>query len=220
MSKLYFRFGAVGSAKTLNLLAVAHNYRQQGKEVILLKPSIDNRFGKHLIKTRAGLDKSADYLVDDDSRIFDTNSPLIPLVVIRRCSCILVDEAQFLSNEFIEDLMLVTIELRVPVICYGLKTNFKGELFSGSKRLLELADALEEVKTTCNFCNRKATFNLRMIDGSPTLLGDEIKLGTEETYVPTCKVCYLKKLNETEFAFSALKSKKTSHPSIDPKNLQ
>ena len=192
MAKLYFRYGTVGSAKTLNLLAVAHNYKQQGKKVILLKPAIDDRFGAREIRTRAGLYQGADFLIKADSRLFSTDSPLIPDTSLEDCSCILVDEAQFLLSQFVEDLFRLTVEQNIPVICYGLKTNFRGHLFSGSLRLIELADAIEEVKTTCSYCNSKATFNLKLLDGHPVLSGKEVDLGAEEKYLPACKACYLK----------------------------
>ena len=182
MAKLYFRFGTVGSAKTLNLLAVAHNYRQQGKEVILIKPALDDRFGKSHIKSRAGLEKSADILVDDHTNLLSCNFEGI--------NCIIVDEAQFISPKVIDQLRDITLEHRIPVICYGLRTNFKKGLFEGSKRLLELADSIEEIKTTCAFCNRKAVYNLKHVNGVATVDGPAIDLGAEEKYFPACANCY------------------------------
>lgn len=186
MAKLYFRFGTVGSAKTLNLLAVAHNYRQQGKEVILIKPALDDRFGKSHIKSRAGLEKTADILVDDDTNLLSCNFEGI--------NCILVDEAQFISPKVIDQLREITLEHRIPVICYGLRTNFKKGLFDGSKRLLELADSIEEIKTTCAFCNRKAVYNLKHVNGVATVDGPAIDLGAEEKYFPACANCYSEQL--------------------------
>ncbi|MBC7658171.1 MAG: thymidine kinase [Chitinophagaceae bacterium] len=182
MAKLYFRFGTVGSAKTLNLLAVAHAYQQQNKKAYLIKPRIDTRFGADVIGSRAGLLQTADLLVDEDTLI-DTK-PLIG------CHCILVDEVQFLSESMIEQLREVANDLNIPVICYGLRTDFRARLFPGSRRLMELADAIEEVKTTCSFCNHKAIFNLKLSDGKPTLDGPVIELGKEEKYIPACAKCY------------------------------
>lgn len=187
MAKLYFRYGTVGSAKTLNLLAVAHNYQQQNKRIALFKPSLDVRFGQDLIRSRSGLEKQADLLLKSES--------VIPAHVAEGCQCILVDEAQFLSAFVIEQLRRIATDLNVPVICYGLRTDFRGKLFEGSKRLLELSDSVEEVKTTCAFCNRKAMFNLKLQGGLPTLGGPNIDLGAEEKYLPACSTCYKGKLS-------------------------
>ncbi len=186
MAKLYFRYGTVGSAKTMNLLAVAHNYRQQHKRVILLKPRLDDRFGAGVIKSRAGLESEADMLLDADSHIAREK--------VHGAHCILVDEAQFLSSAIIDQLRDIAWDENIPVICYGLRTDFRRQLFEGAKRLLELADAIEEVKTTCAYCNRKAIFNLKLLDGKPTLDGPTIELGTEEKYLPACSPCYTNKL--------------------------
>ncbi len=189
MAKLYFRYGAVGSAKTLNLLAVAHNYLTQNKRAFIIKPELDVRFGRELVHSRAGVEKQADLLVGPstrlDRRAFDG------------VDCILVDEAQFLSPELIDQLRAVATEQGIPVICYGLRTDFRTRLFDGARRLLELADSIEEVKTTCNFCNRKAIYNLKLADGVPTLAGPTIDLGAEEKYLPTCPACYSAKLRES-----------------------
>lgn len=186
MAKLYFRYGTVGSAKTLNLLAVAHNYRQQGKEVILVKPSFDDRFGQSHIRSRAGLEKSADILVDEDTDLRNCNFEGI--------NCILVDEAQFIPAKVIEQLREITLEHHIPVICYGLRTDFRKNLFEGTKRLLELSDSLEEIKTTCAFCNSKAVYNLKHVNGVATTDGPSIDLGAEEKYFPACASCYAKQL--------------------------
>ena len=159
MPKLYFRHGAVSSAKSLNLLAVAHSYRSQGKNVILMKPSLDTRFGTDVIKSRAGLEQDADVLINESTDLM----ALTPGPV----HCVLVDECQFLAPKHIDQLRNITSEWRVPVICYGLRTDFRTHLFPGSKRLMELADTVEEVKTTCFFCNRKAVFNLKHVNGNP-----------------------------------------------------
>jgi thymidine kinase len=193
MAKLYFRYGAVGSAKTLNLLAVAHAYRQQDKKVFLIKPRLDTRFGESVIRSRAGLTQDADLLVDAESHLDLTN--------LEDYHCILVDEAQFLSAGVIDQLRRVTRILHIPVICYGLRTDFRAQLFEGSKRLMELADAIEEVKTTCAFCNRKGVFNLKLVDGRPSLAGPTVDLGAEEKYLPACNHCYSKALEDSELSF-------------------
>lgn len=186
MAKLYFRYGAVGSAKTLNLLAVAHAYNQQDKTIVLIKCELDTRFGKTAVKSRAGLEREADLLVTPES--------ILPKEKFQGVHCILVDEAQFLSDSVVEQLRDVATSLKIPVICYGLRTDFRGRLFEGSKRLMELADEIAEIKTTCYFCNRRAVFNLKLQNGVPTLDGPVIDLGTEEKYVPSCPPCYQEKL--------------------------
>jgi thymidine kinase len=186
MAKLYFRYGTVGSAKTLNLLAVAHNYLQQNKRALIMKPELDVRFGQDRVHSRAGMEKKADLLVSPDT-VLDAQS-------FAGIDCILVDEAQFLSCSLIDQLRAVTQQQNVPVICYGLRTDFRTHLFDGSRRLLEVADSIEEIKTTCNFCNRKAVFNLKLANGVPTLAGPTIELGTEEKYLPTCAGCYTSQL--------------------------
>lgn len=190
MAKLYFRHGTVGSAKTLNLLAVAHNYRQQGKRVILVKPALDIRFGKESIKSRAGLEMAADILVEPDTKLLELSWDEV--------SCILVDEAQFLSAFTIEELRKLTLFKDIPVICYGLRTDFRTRLFEGSMRLMELADSIEEVKATCHYCTRKSIANLKHVDGKATLDGPAVQLGAEEKYFPVCFKCYLKQTEEAK----------------------
>ena len=186
MAKLYFRYGTVGSAKTLNLLAVTHNYQQQNKAVILLKPKLDIRFGSEDVSSRAGLTKKADLLLTEDT-VFDSHN-------FAGTDCIVVDEAQFLSKSVIDQLRAIASVQNIPVICYGLRTDFRGNLFEGSKRLFEVADSIEEIKTTCTFCNRKAIFNLKLVEGKPTLTGPSIELGAEEKYLPACASCYREQL--------------------------
>jgi thymidine kinase len=186
MAKLYFRHGTMGSAKTLNLLAVAHNYRAQGKRVLLLKPKLDDRFGARDVASRAGLRAEADILLEEGSELDPS--------AFDGVDCVLVDEAQFLSPRVIEQLRTLTKTHSVPVICYGLRTDFRTRLFPGSQRLLELADAIEEVKVTCQFCNRKAIYNMRFAKGEPTLSGAQVELGAEESYLPVCFKCWDERL--------------------------
>ncbi len=185
MAKLYFRYGAMDSAKTLNLLAVAHNYRKQGKRVKLFKPALDDRFGAARIASRAGLDAEADQLLAPDTRLRPED--------LQGIDCVLVDEAQFLSPAVVEQLRMVTHTLRIPVICYGLRTDYQTRLFPGSRRLMELCDSIEEVKVTCQFCDRKAVFNLRMLDGHAQVEGEQVLLGDTE-YAPVCSGHYLERV--------------------------
>jgi thymidine kinase len=186
MAKLYFRHGTMGSAKTMNMLAVAHNYRSQGKRVVLLKPRLDTRFSDRAIVSRSGLSIDADILLERDTQLDPRD--------FEGLACVLVDEAQFLAAAIIEQLRALTLRPGVPVICYGLRTDFQSRLFEGSRRLLELADSIEEVKVTCQFCNRKAILNLRCVNGAPTLSGEQILLGGDESYAPACFACFHERL--------------------------
>lgn len=192
MAKLYFRHGTVGSAKTLNLLAVAHNYRQQGKKIILMKPDLDVRFGKEQIKSRAGLEMDADILINDENSLKGVDYCGI--------SCILVDEVQFLSAKVIEELRRIALDFDIPVLCYGLRTDFKSRLFEGSQRIMELADSIEEIKATCHYCNRKSIMNLKHVNGLATNEGPTVELGAEEKYFPTCYKCYRRELDKARIA--------------------
>lgn len=188
MAKLYFRYGAMGSAKTLNLLAVRHNYELQGKRVVLLKPRTDDRFGAQLVRSRAGLSHEADLIIDEDT-VFSPS-------LFEGLHCVLVDEGQFLSPLMVERLREATRQFNVPVIAYGLRTDFQTRLFPGSQRLIELADAIEEIKTTCMFCNRKAVFNLRHgADGQAIKDGPQVMLG-DATYSPVCHCCYVERTGD------------------------
>jgi thymidine kinase len=182
VAKLYFRYGTMDSAKSMNLLAVAHNYRKQGKRVILMKPRLDTRFGAEKISSRSGLEATADVMIDEDSTLDPRD--------FTGLDCVLVDEAQFLPPSVIDDLRRITVDPGVPVICYGLRTDFKTKLFPGAQRLMELADGIEEVKVTCQYCQRKAICNLRFVNGAPTVEGPQIQLGAEESYAPVCWAHY------------------------------
>jgi thymidine kinase len=178
----------MGSAKTLNLLAVAHNYRQQGKKIILAKPDFDTRFGKERINSRAGLEMQADILIADENSLRGVDYCGV--------SCILVDEAQFLSAKVIEELRRIALDFDIPILCYGLRTDFKSYLFEGSARLMELADSIEEVKATCHYCNRKSIMNLKHVNGLATSEGPSVELGAEEKYFPTCYKCYRREIDK------------------------
>ena len=182
MAKLYFRYGTMDSAKTLNLLAVAHNYRKQGKKVVLVKPQLDDRFGEAEIRSRSGLQAPADMLV----RAGDA----VDAAAFEGVDCVLVDEAQFMDPAFIDAMRDLTKTEGIPVICYGLRTDFQTRLFPGARRLFELADSIEEVKVTCQYCSKKAVFNMRMTDGAPVFEGAQVQLGADESYAPVCFTHY------------------------------
>lgn len=178
MAKLYYRFGAMGSSKTANALMVRYNYIERGQKVILLKPKLDSRDGDKVIASRIGLRAECEY-VEDFLEKPDLTESL-------NCDAIIVDEAQFLNTEQVDSLSDVVDFLDIPVLCYGLRTDFKGHLFEGAKRLMEVADVIEEIKTVC-WCGRRASFNARVIDGKIRKDGEQIMLGGNESYVSLCR---------------------------------
>ena len=187
MPKLYFRYGTMNSSKTANLLMVAHNYLAQGKEVLLVKPEIDTRFGTESISSRAVDGMKAHIILSETTEI--------QLEQCEGIHCILVDEAQFLSEYNINNLRMLTE--KVPVICYGLRTDYRTRLFSGSKRLMEIADTIEEIKTVCVECDRKAIINAKFRwrnSSDKEILHDgssKLELGAEEKYQPMCWKCWI-----------------------------
>jgi thymidine kinase len=186
VAKLYFRHGTMGSAKTLNLLAVAHNYRTQKKRVLIAKPARDDRYGVATVESRAGLRAEADLVLTEDA--------VLDPARFEGIDCLLVDEAQFLTAAQVDALRRLTRVPGLPVICYGLRTDFRTRLFAGSARLFELADSIEEVKVTCQFCNRKAILNMRLEGGRPVRHGEQVRIGGDESYVPVCWPCYESRL--------------------------
>lgn len=184
--KLYFRYGAMSSSKTANLLMVAHNYEQQNKKVLIIKPKIDDRFGSNIVRSRTGMEKVADLIIENNDTLLNKN------INFTKYNVILVDEAQFLSEKIIDELR--TITFGAPVICYGLRTDYKSKLFPASKRLMEIADSIEEVKTTCQFCTKKAIINLKHNNGKIIKDGsDKIDLGAEDKYLSSCWYCWYSK---------------------------
>ena len=190
MAKLYFRYGTMDSAKSMNLLAVAHNYRKQGKRVLLVKPRVDSRFGTDKISSRSGLEATADLLIDHDT-VLDPRD-------FANLDCVLVDEAQFLTRDHVLQLCRVTDDLGIPVLCYGLRTDFQGNLFEGSAALLALADNMVELKAVCE-CGRKATMNLRVdAEGHAVAAGAQTEIGGNDRYVALCRRHFFERLKEGE----------------------
>jgi thymidine kinase len=187
MAKLYFRYGAMNSGKTIDILKVAYNYEERGHKILIIKPKVDTKGNDHIV-SRIGLDRKVDKLISaDDSIIEEVKND------INNIACILVDEAQFLTVNQIDELYVVAKLYEVPVISYGLRTDFKTNSFPGSKRLLEIADELEEMVTICR-CGEKARFNARKINGEFTLDGGQVAIDNEDdvTYESLCGECYLK----------------------------
>ena len=191
MAKLYFRYGAMGAGKTTKLILEARNYEKKGLKVLIVKSVVDTK-GKDKLVSRMGPERKVDVLLKDSDILSKSNT-------LENISSILVDEAQFLNKEQVEDLWYISKELDIPVICYGLKVNFKGNLFTGSKRLIELADILDEIITICK-CGKNALFNARKVDGVYTLIGDDVVIdGTKNIeYEALCGKCYLENLHYLE----------------------
>lgn len=185
MSKLYFRYGTMGSSKTANALMVAFNYKQTGQKVLLLKPSSDTRDGESIIKSRMGLTADCGYVedyIDKDGKILDIES-------IKMQDCVIIDEAQFMSEKQVDTIAEIIDEYKIPFICYGLRTDFRTEFFPGSLRLMAIADKIEEVKTIC-WCGRKATCNARFNDEGIIRSGEQIYVGGNESYTALCRKHY------------------------------
>ncbi len=178
MAQLFFKYGAMGSSKTANALMARFNYEERGQSALMVKPRLDMRDGEHMVRSRIGLTYPCIYF--DEMRV-------TPEEELQKYDCIIVDEAQFLTWEEVDYLVHLVDDCNIPVICYGLKTDFKGDLFPGSYRLLAMADKLEEVKTIC-WCGKKATFNARF-DESGTVLkvGAQVVLGANDTYIGLCR---------------------------------
>ena len=188
MAQLYFYYSAMNAGKSTSLLQSAHNYREQGMQVALYTAAIDDRYGKGVIRSRIGLQESAD-LFDADTQFF---IPIKTLNAEEKLACVLVDEAQFLSRQQVDDLAKVVDELNIPVLCFGIRTDFQGELFPGSSRLLAVADKLSELKTVCT-CGRKATMTVRVDElGKVIAAGDQVEIGGNDRYESKCRRDYRK----------------------------
>ena len=192
MSKLYFRYGAMNCGKSSALMQVAHNYEENKKEIRVIKSKIDTKANDKL-SSRIGLTRKVDILIDRDESFVEYFEEWYNYV-----SCLLVDEAQFLTINQVEELWYVAKMYDIPVICYGLKTDFKSNLFEGSKRLLELADEIEELVTICS-CGKRAKFNARFVDNKFTLDGKEVVIDGSKSnvvYRPMCGKCYLNEIEK------------------------
>lgn len=189
MSKLYFRYGAMNSGKTTLLLQVAHNYEERGMKVVILKPKIDTK-GNDTIVTRIGLTRKVDHLIEKDENLKEYLNKLSEDIV-----CVLVDESQFLSRDQVDELFMFTKFNNIPVICYGLRSDFKTIGFPGSIRLFEVADVMEELITICR-CGKRAKFNGRKVDGEFTSSGEQVAIDGEKNieYESLCGKCYLEKV--------------------------
>ena len=194
MTKLFYYFGTMNSSKTANLLMNIHNYRSQGKKVLLMKPAIDDRFGEITVRSRIGIEINADFLIERNSNLidfFDTSD------YYETIDAIFIDEVQFLSKTNIEQLR--EISTKINIFCFGLRTDYLGKLFEGSKRLFELADNIQEIESICSECNNKAIINAKFVmnDNKKVIIyqgSSDIDLGTEDKYQPLCYCCWSHKI--------------------------
>lgn len=186
MAQLYFKYGTMNSGKTIEILKVAHNYEEQGKRVLIMTSAVDTRDGVGMVSSRIGMRREA-LAIDDD---FDVFGFIQEEQKQEELYCVLIDEAQFLKRHHVFALARVVDELDIPVMAFGLKNDFRNELFEGSKYLLLFADKIEEIKTICHYCSKKATMVLRIQDGHPMYDGEQIQIGGNETYVSVCRRHY------------------------------
>lgn len=189
MAKLYFKYGAMGSSKTATALITKYNYEERGMRVWLIKPAADVRDGALTLRSRVGLSAEAEAVAPE--------ADLAALYHARdKVDVIIVDECQFLTEAQIDQLRLLVDREGLPVLCFGLRTDFQTRLFSGSKRLFELADSITEIKTICD-CGRKATTNARIdADGYVVTEGDQVMLGGNDSYIAMCHKCYMDYIHE------------------------
>ncbi|AHI41375.1 thymidine kinase [Enterococcus faecalis] len=194
MAQLFFKYGAMNSGKTIEILKVAHNYEEQDKPVVLMTSGLDTRDGVGKVSSRIGLRRDA-IPIFEETNVFDLINDLS-----YKLFCVLVDECQFLNKHHVIEFARIVDELDIPVMAFGLKNDFRNELFEGSKYLLLYADKLEELKTICWFCHKKATMNLHYIDGKPVYEGDQVQIGGNEAYYPVCRKHYFhpKTVNEEQ----------------------
>ena len=191
MANLEYRYGPMNSGKSMAVLQMAYNYEENNKKVLLVKCALDTK-GEDYLVSRIGPKRKIGVKLDKNESLLDDKY----IKLVKDKNAILVDEAQFLTKKQVEDLWIISKNMNIPVICFGLKTNFKSEFFEGSKRLFELSDKFKELETICS-CGTKARFNARKINGKYILDGDEIIIDKENEnieYVPLCGKCYLNKV--------------------------
>ena len=190
MAKLYFKYGAMGSSKTAQALITKYNYEENDLNVWLIKPSADTRDGAQILRSRIGLEARVEAItadVDIYARFLGSHA--------RRCDVIIVDECQFMTEKQIDQLRTIVDEHNIPVMCFGLRTDFQTRLFPGSRRLMEIADTIQEIKTICD-CGAKATVNARVNDGYIVTEGAQVVLGGNDCYIAMCHKCYVKGIQE------------------------
>ena len=190
MAKLYFKYGAMGSSKTAQALITKYNYEENDLNVWLIKPSADTREGVSILRSRIGLEAACEVIgpeVDIYARYLGSQ--------VRKCHVIIADEAQFLTESQIDQLRTIVDEHNIPVMCFGLRTDFQTKLFPGSRRLMEVADTIQEIKTICD-CGAKATVNARINEGYIVTEGAQVVLGGNDCYIAMCHRCYVNGIRE------------------------
>lgn len=190
MAKLYFKFGAMGCSKTAQALITKFNYEERGMKVVLIKPSVDDRDGATVVRSRIGLSEEA-VTVSSDADLYRLYEEKFS-----GWNVIIVDECQFLTPEQVDQLGQIVIDYNIPVLCFGLATDFTTHLFPGSKRLFEIAESISEIKSVCK-CGAKATVNARLDDnGNVVSEGEQVCIGGNDRYVAMCRRCWLKKIGK------------------------
>ena len=190
MAKLYFKYGAMGSSKTAQALITKYNYEENDLKVWLIKPSADTRDGAQILRSRIGLEAEVEVIppeADIYARFLGGKA--------RRSDVIIVDECQFMTEKQIDQLRAIVDDHNIPVMCFGLRTDFQTHLFSGSRRLMEIADTIQEIKTICD-CGAKATVNARVNDGYIVTEGAQVVLGGNDCYIAMCHKCYIRGIRE------------------------
>ena len=190
MAKLYFKYGAMGSSKTAQALITKYNYEENDLKVWLIKPSADTRDGEGIIRSRIGLQAVAQ-IIPPDMDVYDVFSGS----KAGNCNIVIADECQFLTVAQIDQLREIANDFDIPVMCFGLRTDFQTKLFPGSMRLMEVADTIQEIRTICD-CGNKATVNARIIDGYIVTEGDQVLLGGNDAYIAMCHRCYIQGIRE------------------------
>jgi len=194
MAKLYFYYAAMNAGKSTTLLQADFNYRERGMQTMLWTADLDDRAGAGTIGSRIGLEAGANRY-SDGTNLFDA---VVRELIRRKLDCVLVDEAQFLTRDHVLQLCRITDDLKIPVLCYGLRTDFQANLFPGSAALLALADTLIELKAVCE-CGRKATMNLRVdADGHAVVAGEQTEIGGNDRYIALCRRHFFERLKESE----------------------
>ncbi len=190
MAKLYFKYGAMGSSKTAQALITKYNYEENDLRVWLIKPSADTRDGMQTLRSRIGLEAQVEVIppeMDILERFRQTQAG--------QCDVIIADECQFLTEQQIDQLRSIVNDYNIPVMCFGLRTDFLTRLFPGSRRLMEVADTIQEIKTICD-CGAKATVNARVVDGYIVTQGAQVVLGGNDSYIAMCHKCYVRGIRE------------------------
>lgn len=190
MAKLYFRYSSMGAGKSLQLLTTAYNYEENNEKILIFTSARDNRYGDSIVKSRVGLSKDA-ISINEEFNIYEYVKPISGI------KAVLVDEVQFLNKKQIFELSDIVDVLDIPVIAYGIRSDFKLEAFEGSKYLMTIADSIEEIKTICSHCkSKKAIVNARFENGKLVQKGEQVKIGGNESYRPLCRKCFKKLKND------------------------